>query len=188
MHNFEIRFISSNPLKIQEAQAILAPAGVTVIPVRLKLDELQTEDPNLLVRDKLLRAFKRVGRPLFVEHTGLYLAYLNELPGGLTQIFWDKLQADRFSQLFGNTSDTTTIARTWIGYTDGRQMQFFHGEIKGCIAATPAGPPDFQWDCVFIPDNYGKTFAEMGDKKNDISMRRIALDQLANHLQSVGKA
>ena len=64
-----------------------------------KVEELQTEDSKRLVKDKAIKAFKQVGRPLFVEHTGLYIDYMNGLPGGLTQIFWDNLQADKFCEI-----------------------------------------------------------------------------------------
>ena len=102
--HLEIRFVSSNRFKIAEAQQILGKHSISVVPSALKIDELQTEDTSKLVRDKLLKAFRRIGRPLFVEHTGLYLDHLGGLPGGLTQIFWDKLQADRFAELFGKSA------------------------------------------------------------------------------------
>src|SRR5258708_6919794 len=97
-----LRFVSRNRFKLDEAKAILDPLGVFVLPVEKAIEELQTKDTKALVRDKALKAFEYLGEPLFVEHTGLYLNYLNGLPGGLTQIFWDNLQADRFSELFGN--------------------------------------------------------------------------------------
>ena len=67
----------------------------------VKIEELRTEDLRLLVSDKLLRAFKMIGKPVFVEHTGLFIRSLNGFPGGLTQTFWDKLQAAGFSELIG---------------------------------------------------------------------------------------
>jgi XTP/dITP diphosphohydrolase len=151
--------------------------NVTVIPLSIRIDELQTEDTERLVKDKMLKAFRQVGRPLFVEHTGLYLNHLNGLPGGLTQIFWDRLQADRFAELFGKSSDPTAVAKTVIGYTDARGFYSFNGEVPGRISDTPRGPRDFQWDCVFIPEGYTQTFSEMGEIKNEISMRRLALDK-----------
>ena len=95
----KIRFMSSNKHKIAEVQRILAPVGVDIIAVSQKIQELQTEDVYALVKDKLIKAFGAIGRPLFVEHTGLYLSGLNGLPAGLTQIFWDQLEADRFASL-----------------------------------------------------------------------------------------
>jgi XTP/dITP diphosphohydrolase len=181
----EVRFVSSNRHKVDEAVAILATVGVRVLAAPIKIEEIQTSDTNKLVRDKLLKAFAQVGRPLFVEHTGLYLDHLNGLPGGLTQVFWDTLEADRFAELFGRLApNQKATATTTIVYCDGRQLHEFSGSVGGHIASTPKGPREFQWDCVFTPDGSTETFAEMGDRKNTISMRRIALDKLAAHLKA----
>jgi XTP/dITP diphosphohydrolase len=179
----EVRFVSSNEHKIREAAAILEPVGVAVISSAIKIEELQTKETERLVRDKVMKAFQSIGRPLFVEHTGLYLEHLNGFPGGLTQIFWDTLGADLFSELFGRLAPVkTAIARTVIGYCDGKKIHSFSGEIAGEIVPEPKGPRDFQWDCVFRPAGHSMTFAEMGDEKNKISMRRQALDKFAAHL------
>lgn len=87
----DVRFISHNEFKIREASAILSKNGVNVIPIDMKIEELQTDDVRHLVQDKALKAYKAIGRPLFVEHTGLFIEKINELPGGLTQLIWDKL-------------------------------------------------------------------------------------------------
>ena len=177
--------MSGNRHKIDEVQRILAPVGVDVVPVSRKIEELQTEDVDRLVRDKLTKAFEAIGRPLFVEHTGLYLSGLNGLPAGLTEIFWNRLEADRFANLVSGLGDAKVIAKTVLGYCDGHKIHLFEGEIEGTVPLKPAGPPDFQWDCVFVPDGYTQTFAEMGAAKDDISMRRKALDLFAIHLKSV---
>lgn len=180
--HLEIRFVSSNPHKIAEARKILGD-GICVRESNVKIEELQTTDTRRLVHDKLLKAYSQIGRPLFVEHTGLYLEHLGGLPGGLTQIFWDALKADRFSELFGKVApNNKAIARTSVAYCDGRKIYDFDGEIEGEITPVPRGSRDFQWDCVFQPAGYSETFAEMGDKKNSLSMRRRALDKLAVQL------
>lgn len=177
--------MSGNAHKVAEVQRILEPAGVEVVPVSRKIEELQTEDVDRLVRDKLIKAFEEIGRPLFVEHTGLYLRGLNGLPAGLTQIFWDKLEADRFAKLVAGLGDSTVMAKTVLGYCDGREIRLFEGSIEGKVPLDPAGPRAFQWDCVFVPTGYTQTFAEMGEAKDNISMRRKALDQFAAYLNSV---
>ncbi|WP_092969816.1 non-canonical purine NTP pyrophosphatase [Ralstonia sp. NFACC01] len=180
----KIRFMSGNEHKIAEVQRILAPVEVDIVPVSKKIEELQTEDVDRLVRDKVAKAFEAIGRPLFVEHTGLYLNGLNGLPAGLTQIFWDRLQADRFADLVAGLGDAKVTAKTILGYCDGREIHIFEGAINGTVPRTPAGPTDFQWDCVFIPDGSTQTFAQMGAAKDHISMRRKALDLFAAHLKS----
>ena len=179
----DVRFVSSNVHKLKEASEILSPVGVRVIPISLKIEELQTPDTQKLLRHKVLEAFHIVGRPLFVEHTGLYLEHLNGFPGGLTQVFWDTIQADRFAELFGHApASSRVVARTALAYCDGRNIHRFEGDIRGTIVGSPRGSRDFQWDCVFQPDGQAQTFAEMGDVKNKISMRRIALAGFVRHL------
>ncbi len=186
MSKISLRFLSGNKHKIIEAQRILGFLDINIVPVTRKIEELQTTDTEKLVRDKVLKAYGMTGRPLFVEHTGLYLDHLNGFPGGLTQVFWDTLGPDRFSEMFGNIPNTRVIAKTIIAYTDGQKIYSFHGEISGYIAPKPQGDREFQWDCVFIPEGYNKTFSEIGEEKDKISMRRKALDLFANHLQANG--
>jgi XTP/dITP diphosphohydrolase len=177
-----IRFITKNKYKIKEITSLLENTGVSIIAAEYSIDEIQTENVEALIRDKLLKAFNLVGRPVFVEHTGLYIESLNGFPGGLTQIFWDKLQADNFSKLLGVGENTKLIAKTIIGYCDSMKIHIFEGEVYGKISPVPKGPRDFQWDCIFIPDGENKTFAEMGEMKNEISMRKKAFDKFKHYL------
>lgn len=184
----QIRFLSKNVHKISEAKSILGPSNIEVIPIAVPIEELQSADLKTIVRDKVLRAFGKVGHRLFVEQTCLYLDALNGFPGGLTQPFWDSLEADRFCELFGRSEKRGLIAKTWIGYCDSRRIHYFQGEIRGTVASQPRGDRAFQWDCVFVPDGHEQTFAEMGGQKNEISMRRIALNALAKHLKELTNA
>lgn len=180
----KIRFLSANELKLSEVRNILNPIGVEVVPIARRIEEIQTENEVELVRDKLTKAFSLIGRPLFVEHTGLYLDGLNGLPAGLTRIFWHRLDAERFTALVQGLDSQCATAKTVLGYCDGRKMYQFEGQVRGTIATHPAGSRDFQWDCVFIPEGETQTFAEMGPLKNEISMRRLALDRFAAFLKT----
>lgn len=178
-----IYFLSSNEHKINEVKSILDSDEITVLPVKKKISEIQSNDMKEIAVDKALKAFVSIGRPIIVEQTGLLLKDLGGLPGGLTQIFWDSLQADNFSKYFSATETAQVTAKTVIAYCDGKQIQTFEGEITGVIVCSPRGNRDFQWDCVFQPDTYEETFAEMGEKKNAISMRKIAFEKLRDYLE-----
>lgn len=179
----EIRFVTKNPLKAKEVEAILGDVGVSIVEVQLKIHEIQTENIHDIVRDKVLKAFNMIGRPVLIEHTGLYINSLQGFPGGLTQVFWDKLEADNFSKLLGNLDNTELTAKTVIAFCDAKKIHVFEGEIEGNIAKEPRGNRDFQWDCVFIPKGYSQTFAELGEEKNEISMRKIAFDKFREFLR-----
>lgn len=176
-------FVSKNRHKHEEARQILAPLGIVVETHHTEIHELQTVDTEALVRDKAEHAFQKIGRPLFVEHTGLYLDMLGGFPGGLTQIFWDSLKKDRFASLFAS-DEHKVIARTTIGFVDGRRVHLFHGEIGGRIVSPPRVDHGFQWDCVFVPEGETESFSEMGERKNQISMRRRALEAMRHHLEA----
>ncbi len=183
MSGTRLIFVSKNRFKQEEARQILTPLGITVDADFSEIHELQTIDTEVLVRDKAIKAFQKIGRPLFVEHTGLYLDLLGGFPGGLTQIFWDSVKKDRFSELFAR-DEHNAMARTHIGYVDGRRVHIFKGEIAGRIVAPPRVDNGFQWDCVFVPDGGTQAFSEMGDRKNKISMRRRALEHLCQFLEA----
>jgi hypothetical protein len=58
----ELLFVTSNPNKVEEVQAILEPHRISVRGLDRKIEELQTDDGARLVRDKVLKAFKVVGQ------------------------------------------------------------------------------------------------------------------------------
>lgn len=178
----DIYFVSSNQYKQKEVRELLASDKYTIksISPPIPIVELQSKFLEEIVNDKVLKAFDLIHRPVIVEHTSLYLKELNELPGGLTQIFWDSLEAEKFSDLYGNMN---AVARTIVAFCDGKTIKTFDGEIKGIIANKPSGNRDFQWDCVFQPVGSNKTFSDMGEEKNRISMRRNALDKLKRYLE-----
>ncbi|WP_299155009.1 non-canonical purine NTP pyrophosphatase [uncultured Tateyamaria sp.] len=178
-----LRFLSGNPHKIREVEDILSGIDIEIVAVDYKISEIQTIDVPKLVHGKCIRAFQRVSQPIFVEHTSLKISALNGFPGGLTQVFWDTLQADNVSKLFGSLPDPTVVASTRIAFCDGKRIHQFEGEVEGSIAAEPRGNRDFQWDCVFVPKGETETFAELGDRKNEISMRRRALESFAEFLK-----
>ena len=173
---------TGNEFKLKELDHYMAGTGVVFESRKTKIEELQTFDEQVLLKDKLWKAFAKFKEPVLVEHASLYLEALNDFPGGLTEIFWETIQADKFCELF---KDTKITAKTSIGFCDGRKNHYFVGESQGTVAEEPRGNRDFQWDCVFIPDGYNKTYAELGSEKLEISMRKHAFDQFKQFIESL---
>jgi XTP/dITP diphosphohydrolase len=176
----DLRFVTKNEYKFSEFEKLFEGTGHRILQSTEIIDEIQTEDLESLVLDKLIKAYNKIRRPVFVHHTGLQLEKLAGLPNGLTEIFWERLQNERLCNLF---SDTSVIAVTLIAYCDGKSLKTFRGEARGKIAPTPRGPEGFQWDPIFIPEGFSETFAEMGDRKHAVSMRRLAINQFVAYLQ-----
>lgn len=180
----QIRFLTKNPGKFRELEQLLDRKKFRLIRDRTEIHELQTEDMDALVRDKILRAFERIRHPLIVDHTGLEFGLLKGFPAGLTSVFYDTLGDNGIASLIGKSANPRVTAVTLIAYCDGRTIHSFRGEARGTVAPHPRGSRGFQWDALFIPEGYDKTYAQLGQKKkNEISMRRRAFDKFADFLK-----
>lgn len=168
----KIYFISSNLNKINEAQQILG-GEYEVIGKKVDLEEIQTADSIEVVKKKIEKAKQYFDNELFfVEDTCLYLGEEKSV-GPLIKYFPN----ERVVKAYG--SEVTEAVCT-IGLSDGTILQ---GIVTGKVVE-PRGNMGFGWDPIFQPDGYDKTFAEMdASEKNEISMRRIALEKLRDYLK-----
>lgn len=72
-----------------------------------------------------------------------------------------------------------------VTYYENGKAIIGKGEIKGRIAETERGDNGFGFDPIFELEN-GKTYAELSDEeKNEISHRRIALENLRKQLTNL---
>jgi len=63
----DLRFVTKNKFKVDEVQKLLSSINLIHCPLEIK--EIQTESIDEIVHDKVLKAFNKIGRPLFIEHT-----------------------------------------------------------------------------------------------------------------------
>ncbi|RLI83273.1 non-canonical purine NTP pyrophosphatase, partial [Archaeoglobales archaeon] len=69
-----------------------------------------------------------------------------------------------------------------IAYFDGNDVSTFKGEVSGEIAMEKRGEKGFGYDPIF--EYEGRTFAEMGEEKNEVSHRRKALEGFFSSLSA----
>ena len=80
-------------------------------------------------------------------------------------------------------TDRSAQFRTAIALIMHGEEHLFEGVVKGEIATEKRGTEGFGYDPVFIPEDKGLTFAELGvEVKNQISHRARAVAQLADFL------
>lgn len=179
-----LRFISSNESKILEYRELLKPVMFT--PLQIAVRETFADEPRVVVRQKLLQAYELKRAPLFVDHTGLYINALGGMPGSFSQLFWERLGPEGILSLMACKNDRRALARTTIGYCDGRLIHIFEGELKGTISMEPRGCAG-SWVCLFTPEGFDLTIGEMTlEQKNSISQRRLAADKFKAHLLNPG--
>ena len=187
-------FITSNPGKFKEAQAIIPKLQ------RLDLDlpEIQEIDSKKIIKHKLLTAQKLLAQEtqnqptesgdtksggIVVGDTSLSLSALDGLPGPLIKWFLKTIGVEGLAEIARQKQDNRAVAKVMLGYADAQGgIHFFEGRISGQIVE-PRGDNGFGWDKIFQPNGRDKTFAEMSlAEKNKISMRKQAFEKLKKYL------
>lgn len=150
----------------------------------LDLVEIQEIDSQKIIEAKLQEAKKYLSGNIIVEDNSLIFSCLGSLPGPLIKWFMKEVGNDRLYQLCESFDNFNATAKVTIGYSDENgQNYFFEGSIQGKIVK-PIGENGFGWDAIFVPNSYDKTFAQMTpEEKNQISMRKIAFQKLADFLK-----
>ncbi|MBU1198979.1 MAG: RdgB/HAM1 family non-canonical purine NTP pyrophosphatase [Nanoarchaeota archaeon] len=176
----KIHFVTGNKNKFKEAKDILKDFDVEQIEI--DLPELQGE-PEEIVKEKSKIAAEKSGKAVFVEDTSLCFDALNGLPGPYVKDFVKKIGIPGLAELALKYDDTSATALVCIGYCEPEKEPFvFQGRVIGSIVS-PRGDQGFQWDQIFMPEGYDKTFAEMSfEEKNKTSHRKLAFEEFRKWL------
>lgn len=171
-------FVTGNKNKFEEFETILWKG--TIEQLDIDLDEIQEIDPHQIIRHKLQEGLKHHPWPLVIEDTSLAMECLwGNLPWPFIKRFLKEIKNEGLYALAKNSGKYKAKATVVIGYAKNiDEIQFFEGSGEGTIVE-PIHPTNFWRDPLFQPDGYNKSYAAMSrEEKNEISMRRMALDKL----------
>ncbi|KAJ8726177.1 hypothetical protein PYW07_000875 [Mythimna separata] len=180
-----ITFVTGNAKKLEELRAILGSNfPLEIISHKLDLPELQGEIDEVSIK-KCQEAARRLKRPVLVEDTSLCFNALKGLPGPYIKWFLEKLEPEGLTKLLAGWEDKSAKAVCTFAYCAGNcedlDVKLFQGITSGKIVE-PRGTRDFGWDCVFQPDGYSETYAELPKtEKNKISHRYRALEKFKTY-------
>ena len=107
----QIYLVTGNQHKLQEWQAIM-PADIRLESVDVDLVEIQSDDAQEIVADKVRRAYEVTGKPVVVEDVEAGLDKLGGLPGPFIKFFNKTLGQDALYQLAGKEGEKATVACT----------------------------------------------------------------------------
>lgn len=174
-------FATGNVNKFNEARSLLAPYGFAVAMLRVKGDEIQSDNLKEIAQTSAVNAFKSSGVPIFVEDAGLFIDALNGFPGPYAAYVYKTIHNNGILKLMEKTADRKAKFQSVIAYCDKTMCEpmCFDGESQGeitIIERKPQGKSAFGFDPIFQPFGSSKTFAEMTiDEKNGFSHRSMAI-------------
>ena len=187
-------FASHNLHKLQEIQAML-PQGIELTGLsQLGIDEDIPETSDTLEGNALQKAhyvYDRLGQNCFADDTGLEVDFLDGGPGVYTARYagegcsFDD-NVNKLLRTMQGVADRRARFRTVIALIlDGKEY-LFEGQVQGSIATERRGTDGFGYDPIFVPEETGLTFSEMGpDEKNRISHRGRAIAKFLEFLKQV---
>ena len=185
-------FATNNPHKLREIREIM-PDHITILrlaDIHCEGDIPETADTlegNALIKAHYV--YDRYGFDCFADDTGLEVEALNGGPGVHTARYAGESQdpeANMKKMIAEMQENTNRHARfrTVIALIEKGVEHLFTGIVDGEIATEPRGEQGFGYDPIFIPEQTGLTFAQMGEEgKNQISHRARAVGKLLDFLQ-----
>ncbi len=183
---------SANPDKVAEI-ALVLEGLVELEPRPAGLGDVVEDAPDLEgnARLKAVAVCEAAGAAAVSDDTGLEVDALDGAPGVYSDRYAgedatyqdnvDKLLAE-LERVGADTPEQRTArfrTAVMVVWPDGREL-LVEGVVEGRIALEPSGDGGFGYDPVFVPtERDGRTFAEMGDDKHEISHRGRAFRALA---------
>jgi len=167
--------------KAKEVALILESFRIDVEHINFRLTEIQSDSLEEIAKASALEAAHRVGKPVIVEDSGLFIKSLNGFPGPFSSYVQKTIGNKGILKLMREIDDREASFKSVVAYCDEKiKALSFTGEVLGKISYKEKGKV-WAFDPIFIPDRERqKTYAEMGtDEKNRISHRRRALESFA---------
>ena len=189
----KIVFATNNEHKLREIRAILHGEleVLSLADIGCHTDIPETADTlegNALIKARFVS--DNYGYDCFADDTGLEVEALNGEPGVRTARYAGEDQDSQANmrkllrEMEGKTNRNARF-RTAIALIQKGKEHLFSGEVRGIISTKPMGDKGFGYDPVFVPEDTGKTFAQMGeDAKNHISHRARAVAKLIEYLKN----
>lgn len=192
----ELVFATNNSHKIDEVRQILGSNVQILSLADIGCHDDIPETADTIEGNAVMKAqyiYDHYGTDCFADDTGLEVEALGGAPGVHTARYAEGTGHDAeantqklLRELNGKENRRArfkTVIALITKESDKTVIKTFEGIVNGTISTEKRGDKGFGYDPVFIPEDYGKTFAELGvDIKNSISHRARAVKKLAQHL------
>lgn len=189
----KIVMATNNQGKLKEVREILEDYEILSLK-DLACDIEVEEDQDTFEGNSLKKAreiSKLLKMPCIADDSGLCIEELNGFPGVLTARFLGENASQKerndylISKLEGKENRKATVVTVMTYVNEEKKQELVaRGEVNGNIAKEKRGDNGFGFDEIVELEN-GKTLAELtNEEKNQISSRKIALENLKKQLES----
>lgn len=187
----EILIATHNAHKKEEIQQILGENFTVTSLTDYDIHDEIVEDGETFHANALIKAqycFDKTGKPSLGDDSGLVVEALDGRPGIYSARYagnhdFAKNMAKVLEEM-KNQKNRKAYFVTVMCLVDETGTNYFEGRVYGNLTKEVRGEKGFGYDPIFIPDNYGITFAEMkAEDKNKISHRKKAIEQFLEFIR-----
>ncbi len=180
MGRLTLYLATRNRNKFMEASRILEGAPIDLRMLEADKEELQADDTEVIALHAARRIHMETGLPVVVDDTGLFIKSLGGFPGPYAEYVYRTIGLEGVLRLLEEASDRRACFKTSLALVTTGYEQVFNGVTCGVIIREIRGSGGFGYDPIFMPDGYGRTYAEMSlEEKNRVSHRGKAFRELA---------
>jgi inosine/xanthosine triphosphate pyrophosphatase family protein len=141
----------------------------------IEIDEIQGENPELIIRDKARRAFELTHKPVVVSDDSWSIPGLNGFPGPYMKSMNHWFTPDDFVRLTRHLTDRRIYLNQFVAYQDEHETTVFSCDLSGTISKEPRGNyGDPAMKVVQMDIDEGKTLSEVFDQGTAHSTERLS--------------
>lgn len=186
----ELIIASGNIGKIKETQEIFE--DFSVVSMQSKGVDIDVEEDQETFQGNAIKKAEAIakllgGKKCIADDSGIEIEYLDGFPGVRTKRWHQGSDRERNLAILEKMQGVEKSNRkidfvTAIALSDGNKTICKKGIISGYVSESIRGDNGFGFDEIFELEN-GKTLAELSnEEKNEISARRIAIEEIREEL------
>ena len=141
-----LRYVTTNPGKVREAEAYLGEGGVSQLD--FDYTEIQATKLAPIAARGAREAYREASDPVLVDDAGLFVEGLDGFPGPYSSYVEETLGIDRVQSVAASLDDRRAAFRCTLAYCDGDGFAASPDPVDrgDRVAAAAAGPEDADGD------------------------------------------
>lgn len=134
-----LSFVTGNTVKFCFADEICKQFGITLEQVELDIPEIQSESGEPVARDKAVRAFEQLQKPVIVTDDSWVIPALKGFPGPYMKSMNMWFTPEDWLRLTSTLEDREIILRQIAVYQDEHEQVLFSVDIKATMLKETRG-------------------------------------------------
>lgn len=168
-------FCSGNVEKFSNARLVCELYGIDLEQAELSIDEIQSEDGDKIISDKLDKAYAILKKPVIVSDDSWEISGLNGFPGPYMKSINHWFTTQDLLNLTSQLEDRSVYLIQRLGFKNENVTKFFTSKTKGTILRQSRGEYGVaSHKLISMDGDNGLTIAEVYDKGLDTVEREIA--------------